>query len=147
MPFAGDHLLTLMQLHAEEGNVLRISGGLQHKTGWQVWLPPDLIAEVPTVEACATRMAKALGTADGTPLLGETLLCLDWLVERGIGVFLKADGERPRVGWTFLCMGGMLPPASEHSSSGFLRADGPTGQSVLRAMLPKLALAGVRVPC
>ncbi|GGX60990.1 hypothetical protein [Streptomyces hiroshimensis] len=69
---------------------------------------------------------------------GIGMLVLDWLVEEGVGVFLKADGQRRSPGWTFIAEGGPL--------SGMVRVDGATGERCFLPMVARLHEQGLTVP-
>ncbi|MFF7023427.1 hypothetical protein ACFY97_20825 [Streptomyces klenkii] len=69
---------------------------------------------------------------------GMGMLVLDWLVEQGVTVFLKADGERPIPGWTFIAKGGPL--------TEFLRTDGAHAENCFTPMLDNLRHQDLPVP-
>ncbi|MCC3770072.1 hypothetical protein [Streptomyces sp. UNOC14_S4] len=60
------------------------------------------------------------------------------MTDRGMNVFLKADGQRRTPGWTFLVSGGPL--------SGTLRSDGGRAEKCLGLMLSELRRHGLEVP-
>lgn len=163
--FAEDATLLLLQWLAEQGVVAHISSGDRrtavHELGWVFgasWRPTDsadlrsVVAEEATVEECVRILLPRLreagllvdegpwgtGAGQGVSVEGTGVLVLDWLVEQGVHVFLKADGARRTPGWTFLARGGPLPE--------MLRVDGPGSGGCFRRMLPRLLAEGLVVP-
>ncbi|WP_329018279.1 hypothetical protein [Streptomyces sp. NBC_00690] len=69
---------------------------------------------------------------------GIGILVLDWLVDQGASVFLKADGERSTPGWTFIVQFGPLTQT--------LRADGPRVERCFGQVVSRLRAEGTNVP-
>ncbi|MFD4576621.1 hypothetical protein ACFWNK_29835 [Streptomyces sp. NPDC058417] len=100
-------------------------------------LLPALTGAAPTVSGAPT-YAVPDAVAVRADREGTGLLLLDWLADHGAYVFLKADGDRPRPGWTLLARGGPVP--------GPLRADGPDAGRCLQALVADLRAHGLTVP-
>ncbi|MFE7648982.1 hypothetical protein [Streptomyces phaeoluteigriseus] len=151
--FGADGLLAFLQCLADQGAVVTLEAGPSAVPLWRLRvLGRDAEAVRASAGECVRTVLPALtGTgADGTMYVipsdvarsagieGTGVLLLDWLVEQGARVFLKADGDRPRPGWTLLVREGPLPTR--------LRADGPTGGRCLAALVTALRSHGVVVP-
>lgn len=115
-------------------------------------LRQSVVTEGTTIGACI-RVALPRLQAAGLPLAGTPweagpgqesviegtgALLLDWLADTGMSVFLKADGERPGPGWTFLTKDGPLPT--------MLRTDGTRVTRCFHDMLSQLRVQGLAIP-
>jgi hypothetical protein len=166
LDFDQDGILVLMQWLAEHGVVATLAAAgepsLIEKPKWVFRaasgpsVTTDLRQSVVTEEATAgqcVRIALPLLEEAGLPISGGSwasglaeedctegtgVLVLDWLVEQGVSVFLKADGERRTPGWTLIVRGGSL--------LDILRFDGPEVGRCFRCMLLDLRGQGLAVP-
>ncbi|MGX1508299.1 UNVERIFIED_CONTAM: hypothetical protein RKD43_006924 [Streptomyces graminofaciens] len=164
--FDRDGILHLLQWLAEQSVVASISAvGKSSLTDEPKWVfraasgpsvPSDLRQNVETEESTAGQcvcMALPLLKEAGLSMSGGSwisgleeldctegtgVLVLDWLVEQGVSVFLKADGERATPGWTLIVHGGALPD--------ILRFDGRQADGCFRRMLLDLRGQGLAVP-
>lgn len=154
--FGGDPVLLFLQWLAEQGSVAALSvggtaAGLERRWVLRV-LEGGLVVEGATVEQCLRIALPRLREAgvrvdEGLPgsvlarrggVEGAGVLVLDWLADRGVRVFLKADGARAVPGWTFLVQDGPL--------ARMLRADGPTSAGCIHRMVGLLGEEGLVVP-
>jgi hypothetical protein len=155
--FDRDPVLLLTESPAGQGAVTTVSAGsgAAEAARGRRWsfhaLGRDVEVEEATVEQCVRRalpvLREILPAGEGVPASAPTgnagiegigVLVLDWLVDQGMSVFLKADGERRTTGWTLLVHRGPLSRA--------LRADGPRAEECFRRMTSLLRTEGIAVP-
>ncbi|MFD5266390.1 hypothetical protein [Streptomyces sp. NPDC058335] len=151
--FGEDGLLAFMQCLADQGAVVTLKAEPSAVPLWSLRvLGRDAEAVRASAGECVRTVLPALtGTGvDGSTYVipsdvarsahveGTGVLLLDWLVEQGARVFLKADGDRPRPGWTLLVHDSPLP--------SWLRADGPAAERALATPVTELRSHGVTVP-
>ncbi|MEV4437993.1 hypothetical protein AB0K09_03090 [Streptomyces sp. NPDC049577] len=155
--FEEDAALLFLERLAEQGRVAIISADGRTNPGearWEFHLLPGMGAPEESRERIRTAGASAgqclclavprlcAGglpvSEEEFPVEGTGTLVLDWLVEHGMTVFLKADGDRPALGWTLLVQGGPL--------TELLRNGGRTAAACLHSLLPKLHERGLVVP-
>ncbi|GAA1235145.1 hypothetical protein GCM10009665_26630 [Kitasatospora nipponensis] len=161
-----DGILVLMRVLAEHGVVAALfAADRTSPVSGSTWefraasgssaataLRPGVVTGAATAGECV-RLALPLLAEAGLPVGGVAgapvpedeqstegigMLVLDWLVEQGMSVFLKADGGRRTPGWTLIVRGGPL--------ADMLRFDGPEVGRCLRRLLLDLRGHGLVVP-
>ncbi|MFG2402148.1 hypothetical protein [Streptomyces lydicus] len=149
--FEEDEILHFMRKLAEHGVVATLSanGVAKGHIDTDRWafhaLGPGVATRGATVGACLDVALPPLRDAGlpvgaGTTRVREGIgvLVLDWLVDQGMTVFLKADGGRRVPGWTLIVDGGPLLRMQ--------RFDGPRIEKCLRRLVHGLEAGGLRVP-